>query len=129
MTDSVKRRDLIQQKQEVTSKISETTRYISFGLLIVFYSVHSSGEEFTDAIRRNDLLKVMVASGALAILMDYVQYVAGAMSVEGALKRSTEDYDASSASYRLRQFAFYSKQLLAIIGSISLIILVGLTVF
>ena len=37
------RRDLLDQKQEVTARISETTRYVGFGLLAVYYALRTAG--------------------------------------------------------------------------------------
>ena len=119
----------IAEKQEVSGKISDTTRFVAFGLLVAFYSIHAAAEGFAGQLKQQwFLLLIMGLSAALAILCDYLQYVFGLRSVEQALKRVTLDYDDESFSYRARKFMFDAKQWLVIAGAGILVIMVALTV-
>jgi hypothetical protein len=118
------------EKADVTARISDTTRFVAFGLLVAFYTVHAGENPFATALKEQGLLLfVMGVSAAFAILFDYVQYVCGRISVEAALRRPTVDYDETSWSYRVRVDAFAGKQALVIVGSLCLVTMVILSVF
>lgn len=128
--ESERRAQRIEDKKEVTGKISDTTRFVAFGLLVAFYSIHAAGEGFAAQLKQQwFLLLAMGLSAALAILCDYLQYVFGLMSVEQALKRETLDYDNESCAYRARKFMFDAKQWLVVVGAALLVIMVALTFF
>jgi hypothetical protein len=123
----VPRERLLEQKKEVTSRISDLCRYIGFGLMIVFFTLKSGGfakylESPTTV--QSVLIWVFGAAGALTIVSDYFQYVAANASVEAALRRKEQNYDEAAWAYRLRVWLFVVKQWLAAIGAIALAILV-----
>ena len=125
-----RRARILAEKSNVTSKISDTTRFVAFGLLVAFYSVHSaSGEGFAAGLKEHwVLLLIMGLCASMAILCDYLQYFFGLRSVEEALKRDTVDYDDASFAYKARKATFYIKQWLVIAGAVVLVLMVGLTV-
>ena len=120
----------IAEKGEVTSKISDTTRFVAFGLLIAFYSIHAADAEgFASQLKAQwFLLLGMGLAAALAILCDYLQYFFGLRSVDQALERETLDYDDESFPYRARKAMFVAKQWLVIAGAGLLVVMVMLTV-
>lgn len=119
----------IQEKSDVTAQISDTTRFVAFGLLLAFYSIHAADpDNFGGSLQKhNVLLLIMGLSAALAVLCDYLQYFFGLKSVENALRRETLDYDDASFSYRARKFMFSAKQWFVIAGAVILVLMVALT--
>lgn len=126
MPDEFKKRQdaVIQQKQFVTSKVSETSRFIGFGLLAVFYTASISTDQFAVEVLNSNpwLAHLFGACGALTILFDYIQYVAGERAAERALRRSDDGqntflYNKRWWQYRLREFSYRAKQVLALAGS------------
>ena len=119
------RRDaVLGQKQYVTGRVSETCRYIGFGLVAVYYTLALSGEEFaTVLIDRHELLvRIFGAMGALAILADYTQYLAGARAADRALSRANEGpnsfrYNKKWLSYKIRSASYVAKQIFAFFGA------------
>ena len=126
--DGAARKAILERRKDVTGRVSETTRYIGFGLLAIAYAMISGSDDFFVAMRSNwpGLLKFMALCGALAILLDYLHYVLGFITVEHALDRTDEpnSYDEKSLSYRLEHVCFWSKQVAALIGCGVLIFLV-----
>jgi len=123
-----KRRDILQQKQEVTTRISETTRYVGFGLLAVYYALRTADSAYAHGLAEAHpcLLRLMGVSGLGAIILDYLQYVLGSKSVNEALNRPSLDYDETSVWYRGRAITFVLKQWAALIGAASLALIFAL---
>ncbi len=116
---------IYQQKQYVTGRIGETSRFIGFGLLAVFYTLHTSDNEFAARATQDYSMLIYVAglTGGATVLFDYFQYLAGNFSIEKALSRKDGLYLYNDGwiSYRLRVLFYYSKQLTAAIGATALI--------
>jgi len=123
-----KKAELIAQKQAVTARISETTRFVGFGLLAIYFAVKTAESGFASEVNSKFplLVTILGACGAAAILLDYLQYWFGSQSVSEALKRETADYNSDSFWYRARGATFLLKQLAAILGSLILISLFAL---
>ena len=62
--------------------------------------------------------------GILAILFDYLQFLAGYFSVNKALDSADNTYDTALISYKLRVIFFWAKQAAAVIGILILIVVV-----
>jgi hypothetical protein len=87
-------RAVLEQKQFITGRISETVRYIGFGMLVIFYTVYSSDTQFSRNVVSGEpnLLKTLGICGSLAVLCDYLQYLCGNVSVRLALRNSDNAY-------------------------------------
>ncbi len=122
-----RRKGLLDDKQAVTSRISETCRYISFGLLAIFYTLHTTKDDYGRQILAKGpvLLTTMALLAALSILCDYLQYFSGRQATERALMSDDQRYDTSWASYRLRGFFFIAKQILMLGGAAILLVVIA----
>jgi len=126
--ERAKRSAILDEKRNVTSRISETTRYVGFGLMIAYYVIRSAESVLSKSISSAypGALKIVGICGLAAVLLDYLQYWFGSRAVAEALSRESLDYNKNSFWYRGRAGAFALKQLFAIFGAIVLIILFGL---
>lgn len=106
-------------------RISETSRFIGFGLLAVFYAIKV---EPSGSLAANDCLVMSVGVfGALSVLFDYLQYVFGYGMVRIAQANPPDhSYSAGLAGwfFALKSWAFWLKQVTATFGSIIVIFLV-----
>lgn len=118
----------IQDKKEVTGKISDTCRFVGFGLLAIYYTLMSGENKFAlglrDTVHTYWMLQAIGTAGALAILFDYLQYYCGSRSVEEALQREDHKYDDTSWAYMARGWFYKFKQFAVFAGSLILVILV-----
>jgi hypothetical protein len=116
---SEKRHDILQQKQEVTARVSETTRYVGFGLLAVYYALRTANDGYAQTLAQEHpvLVGLVGLSGLVAIILDYLQYFFGSRSVNDALQRESLDYNTASVSYRGRAITFALKQWAAVFGA------------
>lgn len=116
------------EKLYVTGRVSESCRYIGFGLVAIFYTIVTSSEEFPKNLWDNHgwLVQVFGAFGALTVFFDYIQYLAGDFAARAALRRLNEGqstllYNDKWLSYRLRNTAYLAKQLSCLGGALVLI--------
>ncbi len=119
---------VLEQKQFVTGRISETVRYVGFGLLAVFYAMISSDAPFAHMIvaTMSRRLIGMAIFGVLAVFFDYLQYLAGSFAVERALGEGAAhgySYNRRWLSYRLRRLCFWIKQIAVIAGCVLLLLI------
>lgn len=122
------RKAVLEQKQFVTGRISETVRYIGFGLLAIFYVLVSSGTPFAERIVGSApwLVIAMAMFGVLGIMADYLQYVFGSLAVDRALNQAEPHrnmYNKTWFVYRAREACFWAKQLFIGVGSILLVVI------
>lgn len=123
MGDADSRRErVIDQKSEVTGRISDTCRVIGFGLLVFYFTVYLNEGEAADRLRTGNSLSLFIigALGALTIIMDYLQYLFGSHAAQAALKNENHLYDDNSFAYRARNKCFIAKQVTAGSGSLVL---------
>lgn len=113
-------KEVLEEKSRVTTRISETTRYLGFGLLASFYAMISSGDPFPQKLEASSptLLRLMALCGALAVSLDYLQYVFARWSVQRALDRTDKPYHYNRKwlSYRAREMCFLTKQVVVLLG-------------
>ena len=119
---------VLEQKQFVTGRISETVRYVGFGLLAIFYAMISSDAPFAHALvaTMSAHLLWMAICGALAVFFDYLQYLAGSIAVDRALTEGAAhdyNYNRNWLSYRARGLFFWIKQIAVIAGCLLLLII------
>lgn len=114
-TDREKR---LSEKETRTKGISDLTRYISFGLVALTYSLFTSKAVFAVALLTNHKVLFLLASlfGAIAIAFDYFHYLCGYVAVNKALKKENSLYEKSWLSYWLIKPLFILKQLSAVSG-------------
>ena len=117
-----RRATVLEEKRHVSSKISETSRYIGFGLVAVVYAVLTSDSAFMEAIAAEHHSELLIAAtlGGLTVVLDYLQFIGGYISVNAALNNVAGDYRYNKKAffYRLRVASFWMKQITALAGSI-----------
>jgi hypothetical protein len=128
-----RRKRRLEEKQYVTGRVGETCRYIGFGLVAVFYAISISTEALPRQLwsEYGWWVRAFGALGALAVLADYIQYLAGDFAARSALNRindgrKTHLYNKKWISYRIRNWMYIAKQLLALLGASTL---AGIMVF
>ncbi|MEM7670291.1 MAG: hypothetical protein AAF317_14320 [Pseudomonadota bacterium] len=114
----------IEEKGNVSNRISETVRFIGFGLVAAFYTIQSTDNESLRSVP-DDFFYLFVSIGIFGvatIVFDYLQYLAGYFSVNDALKREADEfaYDVTTSAYRLRTRFFWAKQVSAGLGALAL---------
>ena len=50
--EALTRKDLLDEKRNVTVKISDSCRFIAFGLLAVYYTIMASAEPFAGGVKQ-----------------------------------------------------------------------------
>ena len=119
------RKKRIGDKTTVTARISETCRYVSFGILAVFYTLHTSKEPFSTEIvsQSGAVLDLMALGALLSVMSDYLQYYFAAKSIQHALdERDDQLFDQDRYDYKLREFFYRAKQVLMFAAAILLLI-------
>lgn len=130
MTDAA-RKAVLDEKRNVSSKISETTRYIGFGLIAAVYGVLTSDSSKIDSLfdASTTLLVISAVAGAVAIVFDYMQFVFGYWSVRQALRASDSKYNEEYFAYKLRARLFWLKQGFAFAGALLFTVVLISSVF
>lgn len=121
------RKRRLNEKRYVTGRISETTRFIGFGILAIFYATVSSDKAFAKLVLADSRLELYLSAAfaAFAIICDYLQYLSGALAVEKALKRKRNHlYNTAWFSYGARRVFYWVKQVSALIASILIIYII-----
>lgn len=117
-----------EEKSYLTSRMSESCRYVGFGLLAIFYTIRSAGADntFAQSLMSDHAAVVFLvgAFGAITILLDYLQYFFGQHSAVVALKSHDALYNPASLSYQGRMFCYATKQITVAVGSALLVVLV-----
>jgi hypothetical protein len=116
------RSKVLEEKRHVSSKISDLSRYIGFGLVAVAYAILTSDSSVIEELYgdRQFLVLLAAAFGVLAVILDYVQFLAGYLAVQAALKNEADEfrYDDASLPYKLRSGAFWGKQFASLAGAL-----------
>jgi hypothetical protein len=118
----VRRRQKIQEDKDFTSaRISESARYIGFGLAAATMAFLSSDASFPHKMstRFGPFLLLAAALGCLTIVLDYLQYLFAYKSSEDAGRNKDGGYLYlnQSSYYRARRWFFAGKQLSAFFGA------------
>ncbi|MFT6459912.1 hypothetical protein [Pseudophaeobacter arcticus] len=126
------RKARVAHKVAVTSRISETSRFVGFGIVAWVFAVHTSDAVFATKYIASYELWVNVAGflGMLAIVFDYLQYLCAYLSVKHSLTRKDNffQFDKNHPSYLLQSVFFGAKQVCAIVSSIIISITFGMSV-
>lgn len=131
MTDPEKKAEamrdkVLSEKASVSSRISDLSRYIGFGLVAVVYTILTAkpGALSESYSQYTDLLLWAGLFGVLTIVLDYLQYLGGYFSVGQALKNKEGGYryPSETFAYKFRSFAFWAKQFTTFVGTTLLMI-------
>ncbi len=122
----------IQEDKDFTSnRLSELSRYISFGTLAVVFSILSSESVIWEKLQTGH--KILAFYCALfsitSIFLDFLQYVFGYFASCKAAGGSnpTYKYNRSWFTYRFRTGCFWIKQYSAALSGVLLLIIVFLS--
>lgn len=121
-----KYRERLDQKAVVTGRLSETTRFVGFGIIAWVFAVQSSDAEFSKSyVEQYEVF--LNGAGILALLSiacDYFQYLSAYISVRHALTRRDKGYkyDRNHASYLLQNVCFVIKQVAVGLGAVTVIV-------
>lgn len=118
--------DRIKQKTEVTARISETSRFIGFGMVAWVFAQHASSAEFAVEYLSayGPIVRVAGVLGVSAILFDYLQYISAYLSVQTAIKNeaASHAYDHDGLAMRLQNFFFWAKQSSAVVSALIVVV-------
>ncbi|MFD2741679.1 hypothetical protein ACFSUD_19160 [Sulfitobacter aestuarii] len=124
-SDHDRKLNRIDRKTEVTSRISETSRFVGVGIVAWVFAQHASGEKFALDYLANfgAIVRFAGVLGVLVIVFDYLQYIAAYFSVRAALRNeeSSYAYDASSIAMRAQTFFFWAKQIAAVVAALIIV--------
>ena len=110
---------VLDEQRFVTGRLSETCRYICFGLLALFYSIRDSDKGFSKELLNgfSGCLNLVALFAALAIIADCAQYVMGGIAVKEALKNKNR-YNDGWLSYKARTWFYEAKQYLTLSAAV-----------
>lgn len=116
----------IDRKTEVTTRISETSRFVGVGIVAWVFAQHASGEGFARDYLSNygAIVRFAGVLGVLVIVFDYLQYIAAYFSVSAALRNAEHNYayDASSLAMRAQKLFFWAKQIAAVVAAMIIVV-------
>ncbi len=121
----------IQEDKDFTSnRLSELSRYISFGTLAVIFSILSSESVIWKKLQTDyKILAFYCAlSGITSIFLDFLQYIFGYFTSCKAASgcNPSYKYEKTWITYRLRFGCFWIKQYSAALSGILLLIIIYL---
>ncbi len=120
----------VELEEKLTTRISETSRYIGFGVVAWIFAVHTSSSPFATLYVKNYGFFVGLAgvAGLLTILFDYLQYIFGYRSVGIAMDNRSNNYqfEEGSAAYVLQKLTWAAKQWTAGAGAIIISVTFGM---
>lgn len=115
------RKARLAQKQLVSTRLSETTRFIAFGIVAWVFAVQSSDAEFSQAYVGNYEVWLNIAGvlGVITIASDYFQYLCAYWSVQNALTRKEQkfQFNKNHPAYLFQNVFFGLKQVAAGFGA------------
>lgn len=118
------RERVLEEKRNVTTRISETCRYIGFGLLAIYYAAMIADESslLAEVWKVNLMAFYLIGvAGVLTVLFDYLQYFVAQFYIEKALSGGQLLYDQNHWSYKGRVWFFWIKQFSALLGVLALL--------
>ena len=116
------RTKVLEEHKNVTSKISDSCRFIGFGLLAIFYTSKTGGGAFAEGVFKDHpcLVWTVGLAGFFGILVDYLQYFFASMAVDQALESDDFLYEKKSLPYWVWEKFFLWKQLIIFVGVVAL---------
>jgi hypothetical protein len=123
------RQRVLDRRTALTNRISEQTRYIAFGALAFVYGVYVSESPIPVALvaHHSSMLRSAAAFAAIALVLDYLQYVAFYEVASQAKKNKAGGYryDERSGAYAWGQALFWGKQIAVLLAIILIVVVVG----
>jgi hypothetical protein len=125
---AIKRREkVLEQKSEITTKISETSRTIVYGTLATCYALLIADEKLSTLFSQDrDRILIVSALALTAILIDSAQYLFAYINIQQALAHNEQGYPRNW-SRRWRQICFFLKQIFAYVSAFLLIWVIAST--
>mgnify|MGYP003642675710 FL=1 len=129
MTPAKRLENIRKEQDSYSSKVSETSRYIGYGLVAAAFSLLSRATEFSKGMEpfADNLLIWSAICGCVAVSLDYLQMLMGWLAASQAANNKP-DYEPTKLGgtfVRILNAAFYSKQAVAVVGVIFLLIAIG----
>ncbi|NRD88358.1 hypothetical protein C8024_01110 [Sphingopyxis sp. BSNA05] len=120
MTPEKRLENLRKEQDAYSAKVSETSRYIGYGLVAAAFSLLSRATEFSKGMEAfaDNLLVWAAICGCIAVSLDYLQMLMGWLAASQAANNGTE-YKQTKRGKQFQavlNFSFYSKQVVAISG-------------
>lgn len=120
-----RREKVLVQKAEVTTRISETTRTIAFGVLATCYALFFAEATLAKLfVPLRPMLLYAAVLALLTIMVDALQYGFGYVNVQRALAHEDQGYP-KDWSRRGRTICFFLKQFLAYAAGVLLVITIA----
>ena len=98
-----------------SSRISESCRYIGFGLVVFYYGLVTANPPI-----QGGLVSCIGFYGVATLLADYFQYLGGYVTANKALDNPRRNYKKNSIAFKMQLAMFWVKQVAAIAGSLAL---------
>ncbi|MDM8010067.1 MAG: hypothetical protein QUV08_03795 [Parasphingorhabdus sp.] len=129
MTPAKRLENIRKEQDSYSSKVSETSRYIGYGLVAAAFSLLSRATEFSKGMEpfADNLLIWSAICGCVAVSLDYLQMLMGWLAASQAASNKP-DYEPTKLGrtfVKILNVAFYSKQAVAVVGVIFLLIAIG----
>ena len=129
MTPAKRLENIRKEQDSYSSKVSETSRYIGYGLVAAAFSLLSRATEFSKGMEpfADNLLIWSAICGCVAVSLDYLQMLMGWLAASQAANNKP-DYEPTKLGrtfVKILNAAFYGKQAVAVVGVIFLLIAIG----
>jgi|TARA_R110002049_G_scaffold44111_1_gene129282 hypothetical protein len=129
MTPAKRLENIRKEQDSYSSKVSETSRYIGYGLVAAAFSLLSRATEFSKGMEpfADNLLIWSAICGCVAVSLDYLQMLMGWLAASQAANNKP-DYEPTKLGgifVKILNVAFYGKQAVAVVGVIFLLIAIG----
>ena len=129
MTPAKRLENIRKEQDSYSSKVSETSRYIGYGLVAAAFSLVSRATEFSKGMEpfADNLLIWSAICGCVAVSLDYLQMLMGWLAASQAANNKP-DYEPTKLGgtfVKILNVAFYGKQAVAVVGVIFLLIAIG----
>lgn len=123
------RKAVLEQKKELTSRISETTRTLAFGSLASCYALLFAEQSLAALFTPyKSLLLWSAGLGVATIITDAAQYTFGYINTQQALRRQSQTFP-ENWSRNGRGICFVLKQILAYGAALLLLVAVTSAIF
>jgi hypothetical protein len=128
----LRRKQKIQEDKDFTSaRISESARYVGFGLAALTVAMLTSDAAFPKRLiaAHGNFVILASAFGCITVISDYLHYLFGYYASEEAAGNVSGDfgYRTQSLFYKLRRGFFWTKQIFAVVGACIFIAILLLT--
>ena len=113
--------------KQTTEKISDLSRYVSFGLLAIYYSIITSNSIEAQKLFNSDghTLMFLALFAAASLFFDYLQFWFGYLNVRRSISMQDRDDEyIHSWTLSARYISFYLKQLFSWLGVILLFFII-----